>query len=100
MAPSQIIVENLLMLRFGGIDEGLSWVIKRLLQLPPQESSRLVLQSSRDFLHHNDNESSFVSFYHFDYIDLEPCRNGLNIIIILQINLDYLSIINFSFKCF
>jgi hypothetical protein len=46
----QEIVENLLTLRFGGIDEGLSRVIKRLVQLPPQESSRLILQSSREEL--------------------------------------------------
>jgi len=46
----EIIVENLLMLRFGGIDEVLLSAIKRLVQLPPQESSRLILQSSREEL--------------------------------------------------
>jgi hypothetical protein len=46
----EIIVENLLKLRFGKMDKTLSSVIKRLLQLPPQESSRLILQSSREEL--------------------------------------------------
>ena len=45
-----LFVKNLLLFRFGTIDEVLSRVIKRLLQLPPQESSRLILQSSRDEL--------------------------------------------------
>jgi hypothetical protein len=46
----QEIVENLIKLRFGDMDKALSSVIKRLLQLPPQESSRLILQSSREEL--------------------------------------------------
>ena len=46
----QEIVENLIKLRFGKMDKALSSVIKRLLQLPPQESSRLILQSSREEL--------------------------------------------------
>ena len=45
-----IFVENLLQFRFGKIDEALSQVVKRLLNLPPQESSRLILQSSREEL--------------------------------------------------
>ena len=45
-----IFVENLLKFRFGKIDEALSQVVKRLLNLPPQESSRLILQSSREEL--------------------------------------------------
>jgi len=47
---SQEIVENLLLLRFGAIDEALSQIIERLLKLPPKESSRLILQSSREEL--------------------------------------------------
>jgi hypothetical protein len=43
-------VENLLGLRFGMIDEALSSVIERLLKLPPDESSRLLMQSSREEL--------------------------------------------------
>jgi hypothetical protein len=43
----KIIVENLLQLRFGAIDEALSQIIERLLKLPPNESSRLILQSSQ-----------------------------------------------------
>jgi hypothetical protein len=46
----QQIVENLLRFRFGKIDEALSQAIKRLLNLPPDESSRLILQSSREEL--------------------------------------------------
>ncbi|MDM8558431.1 hypothetical protein [Candidatus Parabeggiatoa sp. HSG14] len=46
----QEIVENLLKLRFGKIDKALKQVVKRLLNLPPQESSRLILQSSREEL--------------------------------------------------
>jgi hypothetical protein len=44
------IVENLLQLRFGAIDEPMSQIIERLLKLPPNESSRLILQSSREEL--------------------------------------------------
>ena len=40
------ILESLLKLRFGVIDEVLSPIMKRLLNLPPDESSRLILQSS------------------------------------------------------
>jgi len=46
----QQIVENLLKLRFGGIDKALAQVIEPLLQLSPDESSRLLLQSSREDL--------------------------------------------------
>jgi hypothetical protein len=46
----RVFVENLLMLRFGKIDEPLSLVIKPLLKLPPSESSRLIWQASRETL--------------------------------------------------
>jgi len=46
----RVFVENLLMLRFGKIDEPLSLVIKPLLKLPPEESSRLIWQASRETL--------------------------------------------------
>jgi hypothetical protein len=40
-------VESMLKLRFGMIDEALSSVIERLLKLPPDESSRLLMQSDQ-----------------------------------------------------
>ncbi len=43
-------VENQLGLRFGVIDEALSSVIERLLKLPTNELSRLLMQSSREEL--------------------------------------------------
>jgi len=46
----RIFVENLLMLRFGKIDESLSLVIEPLLKLAPEESSRLIWQASRETL--------------------------------------------------
>ncbi|OAD22466.1 hypothetical protein THIOM_001729 [Candidatus Thiomargarita nelsonii] len=46
----RVIVENLLKSRFGGLDERLAHVIEPLLQLSPDESSRLLLQSSREEL--------------------------------------------------
>ncbi len=45
-----VFVKNLLLFRFGTIDEALSRIIKPLLQLPPQDLSRLLLQSSREEL--------------------------------------------------
>jgi hypothetical protein len=44
------VVENLLRVRFGSLDEELQGVIEPLLQLPPQEYSRLLLELSRDEL--------------------------------------------------
>jgi hypothetical protein len=44
------LVKNLLLVRFGAIDDSLSQIIERLLNLPPKESSRLILQSSREEL--------------------------------------------------
>jgi hypothetical protein len=46
----RVFVEYLLKHRFGDLDDALLSAIKRLLQLPPQESSRLILQSSREEL--------------------------------------------------
>jgi hypothetical protein len=44
------VVENLLRVRFGSLDEELERVIEPLLKLPPQEYSRLLLELSRDEL--------------------------------------------------
>ncbi|WGV25459.1 hypothetical protein [Halotia branconii] len=44
------VVENLLRVRFGPLDEQLERVIEPLLQLPPQEYSRLLLELSYDEL--------------------------------------------------
>ena len=43
-------LESLFKIRFGGIDEALAPVVEPLLQLPFDESLRLVLQSSREDL--------------------------------------------------
>ncbi len=43
-------VENLLKVRFGAIDEELSAIIAPVLLLPPEESTPLLLQLSRDEL--------------------------------------------------
>ena len=42
------IIENLLQVRFGELDEAMSLVVDALLQLSPAESSRLLLEFSRD----------------------------------------------------
>ncbi len=39
-------VENLLRVRFGSLDEELERIIEPLLHLPPQEYSRLLLELS------------------------------------------------------
>lgn len=44
------IIENLLQVRFGDLDDTLSRLVDALLQLSPAESSRLLLESSRDEL--------------------------------------------------
>jgi hypothetical protein len=44
------VVENLLRVRFGSLDADLQRVIEPLLQLPPQEYSRLLLELSREEL--------------------------------------------------
>ncbi|MDV2996880.1 MAG: hypothetical protein N4J56_006585 [Chroococcidiopsis sp. SAG 2025] len=46
----RVVIENLLKTRFGAIDEKLSRIIEPLLQLPPEEFTRLLLQSSREEL--------------------------------------------------
>ncbi|BAZ49720.1 hypothetical protein NIES4103_23320 [Nostoc sp. NIES-4103] len=44
------VVENLLRVRFGSLDEELERIIEPLLQLPPQEYSRLLLELSPEEL--------------------------------------------------
>jgi hypothetical protein len=46
----RVVVENLLKIRFGSIDESLSSIIEPLLQLPPEEFTLLLMQLSRDEL--------------------------------------------------
>lgn len=46
----RVVIENLLKTRFGAIDEELSRTIEPLLQLPPEEFTRLLLQLSREQL--------------------------------------------------
>ena len=44
----RLLVEHLLKSRFGGLDDALLQIIDPLLQLSPEESSRLLLQLSHD----------------------------------------------------
>ena len=44
------IIENLMQVRFGELDESLIKVVDELLKLSPMESSRLLLESSREDL--------------------------------------------------
>jgi hypothetical protein len=44
------VVENLLKVRFGSVDEELSRVVDRLLQLPPEEFTPLCIQLTREEL--------------------------------------------------
>ncbi|KAB8319142.1 hypothetical protein SD81_009550 [Tolypothrix campylonemoides VB511288] len=46
----RLVVENLLRVRFGTVDAQLLGVIEALIQLPPQEYSRLLLELSREEL--------------------------------------------------
>jgi len=46
----RLVVGNLLRLRFDFVDEELAKIIEPLLQLPPEEYSRLILQLSREDL--------------------------------------------------
>jgi len=46
----RVVIENLLKIRFGSIDEPLSAIIEPLLQLPPEEFTLLLMQLSRDEL--------------------------------------------------
>lgn len=45
-----LVVENLIRVRFGAVDEELSAIIEPLLTLPSEEFSRLILQLSREEL--------------------------------------------------
>lgn len=46
----RLVVENLLRVRFGNLDEELRGIIESLLELPPEEFTRLLLQLSKDEL--------------------------------------------------
>ncbi|WP_414582098.1 hypothetical protein [Scytonema sp. PCC 10023] len=46
----RLVVENLLRVRFGTVDAQLLGVVEALIQLPPQEYSRLLLELSREEL--------------------------------------------------
>ncbi|MCL1465470.1 hypothetical protein [Argonema galeatum] len=46
----RLVVENLLRIRFGNLDDELKAIIEPLLKLPPEEFTRLLLQLSRDEL--------------------------------------------------
>lgn len=46
----RVVIENLLRVRFGAVDEELSRVIDALLQLPPAEYTRLCVELSREEL--------------------------------------------------
>lgn len=46
----RLVVENLLRVRFGALDEQLSTIIPLLLELPTEEYTRLLLQLSREEL--------------------------------------------------
>ena len=49
-AERRATIENLLRVRFGSLDDELSAIITQLLELPPEEFTRLLLQSSREEL--------------------------------------------------
>jgi len=46
----RVLVEQMLKARFGTLDDILSSVIESLLKLKPEDSSRLLLQASREEL--------------------------------------------------
>jgi hypothetical protein len=46
----RLVVENLLRIRFGNLDEELLSIIEPLLELPPEEFTGLLLQLSQDEL--------------------------------------------------
>ncbi len=46
----QLLIENLLKVRFGNIDSTLAEIISPLLELPSEESARLLIELSRDEL--------------------------------------------------
>jgi len=49
-AERRATIENLLLVRFGSLDDTLSAIIPQLLELPPQEFTRELLQLSREEL--------------------------------------------------
>ena len=49
-AERRATIENLLVVRFGSLDDTLSAIIPHLLELPPEEFTRLLLQLSREEL--------------------------------------------------
>jgi hypothetical protein len=46
----RLVMENLLRVRFGIVDAELLGVVEAILQLPPEEYSRLLLELSREEL--------------------------------------------------
>lgn len=50
LGERRLAIENLLKIRFGSLDEELSRVIEPMLELPPEEYIRLILQLSREEL--------------------------------------------------
>jgi flagellar biosynthesis/type III secretory pathway protein FliH len=46
----RVLVENLLIAKFGSIDERLSGVIQPIIELPPQELTRILLELDRENL--------------------------------------------------
>lgn len=49
-AERRATIENLLLVRFGSLDDTLSAIIPQLLELPPEEFTRELLQLSREAL--------------------------------------------------
>lgn len=49
-AERRATLENLLLVRFGSLDDSLSAIIPQLLELPPEDFTRELLQSSREAL--------------------------------------------------
>ena len=49
-AERRATIENLLRVRFGSLDNALSATIEPMLELPPEEYTRLLLQLSREEL--------------------------------------------------
>lgn len=49
-AERRATIENLLLVRFGSLDDNLSAIIPHLLELPPEEFTRELLQLSREAL--------------------------------------------------
>ena len=49
-AERRATIENLLRVRFGELDDALTAIISPMLELPPEEFTRLLLQLSREEL--------------------------------------------------